>query len=411
MKVTMNWSADDLKDSRDIGRLIKSSSLSDSEKMEINAFADKLMNNYSEDIMSLTNSWEQHLNAPLPTIDLEKIKEIRFDSPFTDLRFCLNITRAIAAVAIAKKWQGNYDDALKLLLLNLRFSQIIAAGDGVPPTTANTLTGASMAKLTLTPHLWRLLSSGNVSKDLLKAVADNLIRMVDEEIDFSEVLASDLTISKHLYTNLIFSPEFDGSQELTPGGSMILSKLEELSSHISPEKIEEFKSESSAFLDKILKECFELYLVYKNQPSQLYKKVDGDFDSFAFRVHHKEEKMSLEDHSPAEIFAVAISKYSMPGISRTNQEAIKKRYRIMGAALLAFGIYKNGGSIQDLEKIIEDVSRHLPADVYSDNREKCKIIHNDGEIVAYSFGPNQRDNLGCNENDLILFRIPVKQFD
>lgn len=412
MSIAMKWSNEDLKEGKKLSKDFSNVDNSQS-KEKIANFGKRIYKKYNKDISSLIDNWQKHLTKELPIPKQIKGLEIFDQSKFIDLRFCENLSYTLAAVTMYLGENNKADDAIKLFLLNLRFSQYFAITDCAYPgiMIANHLT-----KVIINKFIWNIINSGKITKPVLKATIKYLsvfrkcdpdfIMLIKSFYDFKIVCMELFRKDCHIEEKTELPKEIQSFKRYFKAVTYAMS--DGFKARPSHEKIDLVIDEIIKEMKLLISKRLDIFKKYQSNILKLIKENDMFYDN-DLMLSTKTDENGL----PINIGEISVYQYFGKSFLRTFPDPaftdfylgrIELKYRIIGTGLLAIAIYKEGSTRGSLKSISDSISKKLPPDIFEDPRKPCRISIKGNTLSAWSVGKYKHQDVNL-EKDLVLFSI------
>ncbi|NLI75035.1 MAG: hypothetical protein GX442_01180 [Candidatus Riflebacteria bacterium] len=389
MKGAADWDAAEFKAIQDKGDLFATWPPDEAGKAAIDACGKTLWEKHQEFFTKLIATWETVIAEPLPTYPPEQVAALRTTTPVVHLSFCRNMGNVFRLVAIHRAWAGHPEEALPLFLLCLRFSQILGAGDGMPPSLLQAMIGVAIGKFALGEPFWDVLGAKDLPGPLLASVSTHLQRLVKEEPDISVAYDVELTTSHNIVAAETYGPDSPKRAELLAQGGGKITK----------EQLDGFLTTMQKEMARLQDELRALVKKHRSRPRELADKAE--------ELSADVEKSTQTPPTTAQAIWEVMGRtmfvvcFSNPG--KALQGHLEKRYRLMGSALLAAVLVEEAGKPLPLADLATRLAPRLPRDLMSDKGDRCLIRVDGNRLVAWSVGKDGQDDRGDPKKDFLLF--------
>ncbi len=375
------------------------SGITDDEKKSNLEKSEKLYLKYESEIKKLIGEFDKIMAGKVPAYDQAKADSARITDKTVEFNYCRNLSKLLKAVSNYLLIKGRYEESLKLVLINFKFGQIIAAGDGEPVSLIMHMIGIAVKNVALSgPETHIAFAKADLSGARCDELSKELERMDREEISFSDVMKSEQTMLKNFIKNGLFTPGGTGIFSMDPAAMKMADNL----SARQKADIEKLTLEK---LDSIEAETNTLLLKYAGQPylasleaAKIGEEIAGNTKPSLFRsLFNKPEAVSN-----------LIIGICFPNFTRAYEQHLASRYKTDGLKFLC-RVLKNfretgkwPGSITDIEKICET---SLSRDLFSKTDEPLIFTGDKTRVILYSRGIDYNDDQGDAHKDIILLEI------
>ncbi|MGM0598794.1 MAG: hypothetical protein ACQETH_03145 [Candidatus Rifleibacteriota bacterium] len=393
MKEFQNVSAEDLTMEKFAHKLYNNSGFTTGETGKPAEAGKKFYEAYKDKFEKLYKESGKIL-AELPkTFPPEKLKSGKLANGI-DFRFSRSIVRCFQLVALYHFEQKDFQRAVKTLLLSNWFAHSIARGGGEPPSLIDLMISIAIRKIAVSELLWSSLARGEFSPKWLAYAEKSMAELETSQPAFSESLEWELT------KTLSFT-----KKEMKKSNSEL--KTNKLTKNLSREKQTEIINKSFDIMNENHKRVLNFCTVYRLDPAELEKEMNHITRSLVDRGKFRITKIL----SPAKAVAQILEAMTMPNFSRAYDQYLQVRYLEKGTILLIRFLTrrKKGEPLPETLADFEAVAQaRIPRDLYASDKSQCLYSVNKKWMTIYSIGRNRVDNKGDQEDDFILFKVPVK---
>lgn len=386
-------SLEDFREIDNILHLLNEQGFTLKEIPEVTEVGEAFYNKFKDQFEDIYDRAGDILSNPPQTFSRDLLENPDLQGPGINFRFSRNIARAFHAVAYYHFFQQEYDKAVKVLMLTQWFSHSISRGGEYIPLLIDQMISLAIRNIAVNETMWSALAAGNFSERWLVLVGRMMSQLEENQPSFTEVLEWALTVTLKTtideMLNTASQPDSHLSHPLVTG--KITDMVESIHEH----------------MHDVNKYILNITTAYRLNPSKIPQKVTNLVELLNLQGDFKiTEALDF----PRAMSRVLIS-ISMPNFSRAYDQYLAARYREKGTILLV-RFLKLHNTKNPLPRSTEDfrqvVNTNLPLDLYAPPRTTCRLRVCNDWMTLYSIGRNQTDNSGCQREDKILFKVPIK---
>ena len=376
---------------------ISALNISDDEKKANLEKSEKLYFKYESEIKKLIGEFDKIMAEKVPVYDQAKADRGKLTDKILEFNYCRNLSKLLKAASNYLLIKGRYEDSLKLILINFKFGQIIAAGDGEVLTLLTHLIGDSIKITALSgPETQVAFRKAGLTADRYDELSKLLERMDGEEIGFSDVIKSDQAQMKNCVKHDLFSN--GGTFFMDPAAIKTLNNL----SARQKADVEKLTLEK---IDSIEAEICDALSKYSDRPYMASIEMSKISDEVA---RNSRPALFQSLFNKPEAISNLIVGIAHPNFSRSYEQYAAVRYRTSGLIFLC-RILKNFSetgkwpdSLSEIEKIC---GTSLSRDLFSKSDDPLIFTRDKSRFFLYSRGIDYNDDHGDNQKDIILFEV------
>jgi hypothetical protein len=393
MKVFQNVTAEDLSIAELAHKLHNKPGFTTDDLGELSAAGEKFYKSCKNEFDQLYKDSGKILSEQPKSFSAEKLKSAEMVNSI-DYRFSRNIARCFKLVALYHFKEKNYEQAVKTLLLCNWFSHSIARGENEVPVLIDLMISIAIRKIAISELLWSSLAQGEFSQNWLVYAEKSMAELETSQPSFAE------SMEWELFKTLSFI-----KKELNSPNSDLQSH--NFAKSLSREKRAEIANKSIEIIYDRRKQIVNLCTAYRLVPTELSKEMDKVSNSLI-----EEGKLRITDIlTPEKKVAQIMEAITTPNFSKAYDQYLQVRYLEKGTILfIRFLTRRKKGeplpmTLADFETVAQ---ARIPLDLYASNKSKCLYSVDKEWMTLYSIGRNRFDNKGDQEEDFILFKVPVK---
>ena len=369
----------------------------------IQAAGQKIFEAHKDKIEGLISKFNEILDVPIKIkYSEDELKKVLTSAPVIDFKYYRNLSRALTFVAYYLICSGRDEDAIKLLILDYRFGQILAAGDGEPPSIMTHMIGIAIKNMAIRNIMVDFLTeaalTSKISPEKFGDYAKIFAKLDSDEVDFKVVIDTESHFIQNLAEKELWENPEDGA-------------MKDAVAKIGKARLDEAKKTVRDKFAKVYERTFSAYSKYSGDFMMFQKEIESIFKKIQ---EDSKTGSAVLAGDPFDAIANIVLNIAYPTFGRAYERHLASKFYVRGAYLtarfLAAGKVKTPPA--DAAAFEKACGEALPKDMYTGKQLIFKKIEN--EIVIYSVGPDGADNGGDsgidnNKSDIVLMRLPFEE--
>jgi len=364
----------------------------------------KIFEAHKNKIEGLISKFDEILAVPIKIkYSEDELKKVITSAPTIDYKYYRNLARALNFVAYYLTCSAERDeDAIKLLILNYRFGQVIAAGDGEPPSIMTHMIGIAIKNMAMRNLMVDFLTeaalTSKISQQAFANYAKIFAKLESDEVDFKVVIDAESHFIQNLADKELWENPEDGQMK-DAIAKIGKNRLDEAKKTVKEKFANVYERTFSAY-----SKCRGDFMAFQKEIDAIFKKIQDD----------SKVSSSIFFGDPFDAIANIVLNIAYPTFGKVYERYLVSKLYSRGAYLTARLLAAGNVKMPPLDAAAFEKAcgEALPKDMYTGKPLLFKKIEN--EIVIYSTGRDGVDDGGddCLDNnkaDIVIMRLPFEE--